>query len=246
MLKEERQKTILEKLNQEDKVLTAELCRLLNVSLDTVRRDLNELEEEGRLIKVHGGAISRSYSIPFQQQHIYKQEEKALIAAKAVELIEEGMDIFLGGGTIMLELAKLIPEKIKLKIFTISPLVALEITQRTGMNVELLGGTVFRESYICTGAEVIRKFSEIKADLSFLGTNGISVNSGVTEKDYEVALVKKAMIASANKNVVMSLSERIGEEKKFKVCNNTEIDYLISELPLDKAWNKFPENICRL
>src|SRR5690606_25015871 len=111
MLKEERQKTILEKLNQEDKVLTAELCRLLNVSLDTVRRDLNELEEEGRLIKVHGGAISRSYSIPFQQQHIYKQEEKALIAAKAVELIEEGMDIFLGGGTIMLELAKLIPEK---------------------------------------------------------------------------------------------------------------------------------------
>lgn len=231
MLKEERQKIILEKLNQENRVLTTELCSILNVSLDTVRRDLNDLKEEGKLIKVHGGAISRNYNIPFLQPLVYKQQEKIVIASKALDLLEDDMYVLLGGGTIMLELAKILPERKKIRIFTVSPLVALEITQRTSIPVELIGGTVSRESYICIGGSVISKLGDISADICLLGTNGFSVSAGITENDYEVSLVKRSMLAASSQNVIMCLSERVGEEKRFNVAGISEADYFITELP---------------
>lgn len=247
MLKEERQNIILDRLNLHNKVLTTELCKVLNVSLDTVRRDLNGLKNEGKLIKVHGGAISRNYQIPFQQKKVFKKEEKAVIAGKALKLIQADMDVFLGGGTIMLELARLLPESLPVRIYTISPLVALEISQRTKIKVVLIGGTVARESYICTGAQVAFQIMEIKADICFLGTNGISVKEGITERDYEAAQVKKAMVNAAAKVAVMAISERIGTNQKFQVCPVTSIDYVISDISPDhKNWKNFPATICFL
>jgi DeoR/GlpR family transcriptional regulator of sugar metabolism len=230
MLQEERHNFILQQVNLHNKVLASDLSRLLNVSLDTVRRDLKELGKNGKVVKVHGGAISANFHYPFQQQEVYAQSEKKRIAEKALTLIKDDMVLLTGGGTVMLELARIIPENLKGTFFTVSPLVALEVAQRSTVNVILLAGRLSRNSYICTGSTVISQLSEVRVDLCFLGTNGLSLNEGVTDHDWEVVQVKKAMLRSADKIALLSISEKLGTIQKMQVCNLKAIDYLITEL----------------
>lgn len=233
MLQEERQNLILQEINLHNKVLSSDLCILLDVSLDTIRRDLAELEKNGKIIKVHGGALSKNFHHPFQQPAIYAKEKKKEIARKAVALIQDGMSILAGGGTIMLELAKMIPENLKGTFFTVSPLVALEVAQRSSIDVILLAGKLAPNAYVCTGSTVISQLSEIQVDLCFLGTNGISIHGGVTDYDWEIVQVKKALIKSSKKLTLLSIAEKLDTNHKLQVCNLNSIDYLITELAPD-------------
>src|SRR5688500_15565706 len=113
MLQEERHNLILQQINAHHKVIASELCSMLNVSLDTIRRDIKELERRGKLVKVHGGAISPLFNQPFQQPEVYAQQEKRELAKKALTLIRDGMTFLAGGGTVMLELARMLPEQLK-------------------------------------------------------------------------------------------------------------------------------------
>lgn len=142
MLKEERQAYIIHQINLHNKVLSSDLSTQLNVSEDTIRRDLNELAELGKVIKVYGGALSKSFQYPLQSLDVYAKESKKLIAKKGLELIQNGMSILAGGGTTMLEFAKMIPESLQCTFFTISPLVALELSERTNADVILIGGCI--------------------------------------------------------------------------------------------------------
>lgn len=233
MLQEERQNLILQEINLHNKVLSNDLCILLDVSLDTIRRDLAELEKNGKIIKVHGGALSKNFHQPFQQPAIYAKEKKKEIARKAVAFIQDGMSILAGGGTIILELAKMIPENLKGTFFTVSPLVALEVAQRSSVDVILLAGKLAPNAYVCTGSTVISQLSEIQVDLCFLGTNGISIHGGVTDYDWEIVQVKKALIKSSKKLALLSIAEKLDTNHKLQVCNLNSIDYLITELEPD-------------
>ena len=240
MLQEERQNLILHQINVHHKVLNNDLCKLLSVSLDTVRRDLTELEKGGKLVKVHGGALSNTFHQPFQQPDVYAKEKKIEIARKALSLLQDGMMILTGGGTIMLELARMIPENFKGTLFTVSPLVALEVAQRSTAEVILLAGKLSRNSYICTGATVISQIAEIKVDLCFIGTNGLSLNDGITDYDWEVVQVKKEMIKSARKTALLCISEKLDTVQNLQVSKLHTIDYLITELqPTDQKLRKY-------
>jgi len=233
MLQEERKNIILQQINLHNKVLSNDLCILLNVSLDTVRRDLTELENNGKLIKVHGGAISKTFNQPFQQAAVYAQEKKIEIAKKALSLIQNGMSILTGGGTIMLELARMIPEELKGTFFTVSPLVALEVAQRSGIDVILLAGQLAPNSYICTGSSIISQLSEIEADICFLGANSLSPQKGLSDYDWEIVQVKKALIRSSKKIALMSIAEKLNTDQKLQICKLSAIDVLITELEPD-------------
>ncbi|MFO7256259.1 MAG: DeoR/GlpR family DNA-binding transcription regulator [Bacteroidota bacterium] len=240
MLQEERQRFILQRINLHHKVLTSDLCQLLNVSLDTVRRDLTELERKGKLVKVHGGALSNMFHYPYQQPEVYAREEKIAIARKALSLIKDGMVILAGGGTVMLELARLFPENLKGTFFTVSPLVALEVTQRSTVEVILLGGRLARNSYICTGSSVVSQLAELRADLCLMGTNGIALKEGITDNDWEVVQVKKAMVRCAESTAVLTISEKLGTAQRMQVCPLSSIDHLITELrPEDERLKEF-------
>src|SRR5690606_16885384 len=134
---------------------------------------------------------------------------KIEIAKKALSLLNDGMSCLVGGGTVMLELARMIPENLKGVIFTVSPLVALEIAQRSSVDVILISGRLARDCYICTGSIVISQLSEINVDLCLLGANGISLKGGFTDSDWEVAQIKKAMLKSANKTAILCISEKL-------------------------------------
>ena len=230
MLSEERHQYILAQLARRNRVVVSELCATLKVSLDTVRRDLKELEKAGKLLKVHGGAVAPDFHFPYQQAEVYARHEKQHIARKAMRLIEDGMTLLAGGGTVMLELARMIPENLKGTFFTVSPLVALEVTQRSRVEVILLAGRLLPDSYICTGSTVVAQLSGIRADLCLMGANDLSIADGLTESNWEVAQVKKAMLRAANKNAILCLSEKLGTSQKIQVCKSSELDILITEL----------------
>lgn len=230
MLKKERHNFIVRQINLHNKILSSDLSGQLKVSEDTVRRDLNELAIEGKLLKVHGGALSRSYHFPFTGVDVYALDAKKAVAFKAAKLIKDGMNILTAGGTTVIEMVKNIPVNIKATIFTISPLVALELADHQNIEVLLIGGQISKNAHITIGSQVTNFMSEIKADICILGTNGISVESGVTDSDLEVVQVKKAMINVSNKLAVLTISEKLNSEQRMKVCSNNQIHTLITEL----------------
>ncbi|MBU0695676.1 MAG: DeoR/GlpR family DNA-binding transcription regulator, partial [Bacteroidetes bacterium] len=230
MLKKERQTYIMKQINLHNKVLSSDLSQQLDVSEDTIRRDLNELDEAGKLLKVHGGALSKSFHFPFHQNEVYAQESKRQVALKAINLIKEGMVVLTGGGTTMIEMAKLMPEELDATFFTISPLVALELAEHPRLTVILIGGQLSKNAQINIGARVINDLSEIKVDICFLGANGIDFKEGITDSDWEVVQVKKAMIKSTAKVVILSIAEKLNSVQKMRVCGLNQVTHFITDL----------------
>lgn len=244
MLKEERQAYIIHQINIHNKVLSSDLSVQLNVSEDTIRRDLNELAESGKVLKVYGGALSKSFQYPFQEGNVYAKEAKKEIASKAISLIQSGMTILVGGGTSMIELARLVPKDIQCAFFTISPLVALELAEKENLEVFLLGGKLSRNTNVVSGSQVINELSDIKVDLCLLGTNSLSVEEGVTDSDWEVVQIKKAMIKSSQKLGVLSIVEKLNSNQKLRVCQLKDITYLITDLnPKHPSLEEFSKQI---
>jgi DeoR/GlpR family transcriptional regulator of sugar metabolism len=243
MLKNERHAFIIKQINLHNKVLSNQLSAQMEVSEDTVRRDLAELAEAGLLLKVHGGALSKSYHYLMHKSFVYAQEKKQIIARKAVKLIKNGMVVLTAGGTTMIEMIQMIPEKVEATFFTVSPLMALLLAKRPLITVILLGGEIDHAGQITVGEKTVSELSEIKVDLCFLGVNGINAKAGLTEVDWKVAQIKKAMIKSASKLAVSTISEKLDSEHKMHLCNINKIDYLITELdPEDKRLAVFGQN----
>ncbi|UIR55911.1 DeoR/GlpR family DNA-binding transcription regulator [Sphingobacterium sp. SRCM116780] len=244
MLKEERQAFIIHQINLHNKVLSSDLSIQLNVSEDTIRRDLNELAENGKVLKVYGGALSKSFQFPFQDGNVYAKEAKKEIAKKAIGLLQNGMTILAGGGTTMIELARLVPDSLQCTIFTISPLVALELAEKPNLEVILIGGKLSRNTNIVSGAQVINELADIRIDLCLLGTNSLSVEEGITDSDWEVVQIKRAMIKCSKNIAILSIAEKLNSNQKMRVAPLKDVKYLVTDMdPQDKSLFDFANNV---
>ncbi len=230
MLKKERQAFILQQLNVHNKVISADLCGQLNVSEDTVRRDLQELSDEGVLLKVHGGALSKSFHFRLQNEPVYHEEEKRNIAEKAVTLISDGMVILLSGGTTIRQLINVLPPTLNATFITISIPIALELMNHPGSDVLFIGNKLNKNTQTAMDAEVVKKLAGIKADICFLGTNSIDVHAGITDSEWEVVEIKQSMVQASDQLVSMAISEKLNVAQRYRVCNIEEVDILITEL----------------
>lgn len=231
MLKKERQAYILHQVNLHNKVLSSSLCTEINVSEDTIRRDLQELAEEGKVIKVHGGALSHSFNdVSFPVNGVYSQNQKKTIAQKAIGLISNGMFVLTSGGTTIMELARSLPPQLKATFISGSIPVILEYMHHPNIEVILIGDKISKNSKITVGSEAIAKIKQMKPDICFLGTNAIDVEHGITDNDWEVVQLKKAMIDSSKKVVCLSIAEKINTVQPIRVCGIDDIDVLITEL----------------
>lgn len=234
MLKRERQSYILQQINLHNKVLSSSLSGDINVSEDTIRRDLIELAGEGKLIKVHGGALSRSFSqVHVRSNGVYSQQLKKTIAQKAIKLISNGMFVLTGGGTTIVEMARILPQELKATFVSGSIAAILEYMDHPHIEVILIGDKISKSSKITVGSEAIAKIRQIKADICFLGTNSLDLQHGITDNDWEVVQLKKAMIESSQKVVCLSISEKINTSQPIQICELNKIDILITELPPD-------------
>lgn len=232
MLKKERQAFILHQVNLHNKVLSSTLSLEINVSEDTIRRDLQELAEEGRLIKVHGGALSPSFNqVYYPSNNVYSHTHKKIIAQKAASLINDGMFVLTSGGTTILELARTLPRELRATFISGSIPAVLEYMHHPTIDVIVIGDKISRNSKITTGADALQKIGQIRADLCFLGINGLDVEHGITDNDWEVVQIKKAMIESARKVICLTISEKLHSVQPIHICNIQKIDILITELP---------------
>lgn len=231
MLKEERHAYILHQVNLHNKVLSSHLSDQIQVSEDTIRRDLAELAQEGKIIKVHGGALSNSFHLGITSKDVYAVEDKKTIALKAVQLIQDGMFVLTTGGTTIAELARVLPKDLQATFITVSLQAAFEYANHPNIEVIVIGDKLAKGSKITVGGEAISKIKMIKADICFLGNNAIDVEDGLTDNDWEVVQVKQAMVRSSKKVVVLSISEKIDASEQLKICDAEDIDILITELP---------------
>jgi DeoR/GlpR family transcriptional regulator of sugar metabolism len=230
MLKQERQAYILHHVNLHNRVFSSDLSVQIHVSEDTIRRDLQELAEKGKIIKVHGGALSTSFHSSFNNGQVYAIENKKTIAQKAASLVKNGMFVLTSGGTTIIELAKCLPADLHATFITGSLPAALEYVHHPHIEVIFIGDKLSKSSQITIGAEAILKIGQIKADLCFLGINALDIEHGLTDNDWDIVQVKKAMIESSAKVVALSISEKINTAQSIKICKCSEIDMLVTEL----------------
>lgn len=230
MLKKERQEFILHQLNLHNKILCADLSNKMGVSDDTIRRDLQELAQHDKLIKVHGGALSKSFHTAFDREMVYNLEDKHIIAQKTAALVQSGMYILTSGGTSILEFAKSLDPNLNATFFTCSLNAAIEFAHHPSIEVVMIGDKVSKDSMLTTGASAVQTIESIQADLCILGINSLDTQFGLSENDWEVVQIKKAMIKASKKTICIGISEKLNSQQKIKVANLNEIDILITEL----------------
>lgn len=241
MLREERHQFIINEVRIRNRVLLTDIAKTLNVSEDTVRRDLNFLSDQGRLKKVHGGAIANSFHLyTYREDQIYAHESKINIATKAAKLLRDGTVLVMSGGTTNLEVARLLPDDLTLTVFTPSLPIAMQLLAHEKIETIFVGGKLSRDAQIAIGAETVRTLAHVKADFCFMGTGNLDVKHGLTEFDWDVVQLKKAMIETAKQVVVLTISEKINSAQRFNVCPVTSVHTLVTELsPNDSILKDF-------
>jgi DeoR/GlpR family transcriptional regulator of sugar metabolism len=231
MLKRERQSLILREVNIHNKVLLADLSEKFGVSVDTVRRDLQELADEDKIIKVRGGALSRSYhAYSYRENDIYAYQEKTIIARKAISLLRDGMLVLISGGSTNQEIARILPHELKATFLTPSLSTATQLLAHPNCETIFLGGLLSSTAKIAIGGEVVTQLSQVRPDLCLMGANAVDAQAGLTESDWEVVVVKRAMVKASHRTAVLAISEKLDSIQKIQVSTWEEVNYLITEL----------------
>ncbi|MGI2293693.1 DeoR/GlpR family DNA-binding transcription regulator [Paenibacillus sp. GXUN7292] len=235
---EERRKKILELLHQEGKVKVVELSKLFAISEVTIRGDLDALEKEGLLERVHGGATSQYrtyYNMNFHDRMETNEEEKRRVAVEAASMINDGDTIILGSGTTPLYVVRELKDKKNIIIITNS----LSVAQEAGHNknikfILLLGGNFNTEYQFTSGDDAISQLGIYKADKLILSSDGVSAEYGVTTYHHLEAELNRQMIARVSKTIVVADYTKIGRASFAHIIGTDKVDCLITNQNANK------------
>ena len=237
MLTSQRKQLILEKLAAEGQVQSKALSAHFAVSEDTIRRDLRELAAEGRLQRVHGGALpASSATVPFAERKSVKMDAKKNVARKGAKLISPGQVGIVDGGTTTSELIAFLPADLRITVVTHSPSIALGLVEHPSIEVILIGGRLYKHSIVTVGAAAIEGIDNIHADLFFMGVTGIHPEAGLTTGDFEEACIKRAFSGRAAETVVLASPEKINTASSFVIGELSLANTIVVEDDTDRAW----------
>lgn len=218
MLTSERKAYIREVLRRDGRVVARALSEELRLSEDTVRRDLRELAREGVLQRVHGGALPASPAVvDYQRRGTIATEAKVQLGCAAARLIGPGQVVFIDGGTTNLQLARALPPTVSATVVTHSPSIAVELANHPRIEVELIGGRLFKHSMVAVGATAINAICRVRPDVFFMGVTGVHVDAGLTTGDAEEAAIKRAISAQSGETVVLATTEKLGAASAFMI-----------------------------
>jgi DeoR/GlpR family transcriptional regulator of sugar metabolism len=230
MLTAERRRSIVQTLERDGKVLASELSKAMNVSEDTIRRDLRELATSGVLQRVHGGALPLTPAIAsFTVRQQQAPGAKAAIARAAVRLIRQNQVIMMDGGTTPLQVAQHLPHDLRATVITHSPPVALALAEHPLIEVIVIGGKLYKHEIVTIGAATVEAFRNIRADLCFLGIGSLHPEVGISTFDLDEAYVKRAMIASSAEVVALTSAEKLGMAAPYIVGPLSDLTHLVIE-----------------
>ena len=230
MLTSHRKRQILSILKQQGQVVAKALSLEMDVSEDTIRRDLRDLAQEGLLQRVHGGALPASPALAdFAGRELLTPEGKVAIGRAAAKMIRLGQVVMLDGGTTARQVARHIPMDMQATIVTHSPTIALELVDHLTLEVILIGGHMFKHSVVAVGAAAIGAIAQIHADIFFMGVTGVHPKAGLTTGDYEEAAVKRSLSQAAAETIVLASSEKLNTASPYVIVSLSDISKIITE-----------------
>jgi len=233
MLTQERKTLILDVVRRDGRVVAKRLAQDLSLSEDTIRRDLRELAAEGRLQRVHGGALPSSPATAnFAGRQALESSAKMAIGRAAARMIRPGQVVFLDGGTTAVQLARHLAPDLKATVVTHSPSIAVELVDHAAIDVELVGGRLFKHSVVAVGANAAEAIARVRADIYFMGVTGVHPETGLTTGDAEEAAIKRLISRQAAETVVLASSEKLGAASPYAVVPLSHISTLVVDVGL--------------
>lgn len=240
MFAEERHRLIGDLVASAGRVSVADLAQQLEITRETVRRDLAQLEQDGLLRRVHGGAVAsgttstaeESLSVRTSLNHA----QKSRIADRAMELLPSGAtSVVLDAGTttelLAQAMASMLPARrtADLLVLTHSVPVAYRISTGGSFQLEVIGGRVRALTSAAIGASTIDEFRALRPDIAFIGANGIHAGFGLSTPDPLEAAVKSAIVACARRVVLLADSSKLGQETLIRFAGLDQIDTLVTD-----------------
>ena len=238
MLAKQRYTKILELLDKDGIVHTAELVKLMGVSSETIRKDLEYLDSQGRLSRVHGGAVPADSGKPadipggyisLQIRNSQNLEQKAAITSKAAGLVSEGQVIALDYGSTSQMMALVLKERFRsLTVVTNSIQNALMLAENPGITIILTGGILIRDEYTLVN-EFSSTLESIHIDIMFMTVTGIDPVIGCTDQRLSEIRIQNQMHRSATRTIVLADSTKFGKASLLKICPVEEVDTIVTD-----------------
>ena len=230
MLKEERQALILNQLHTSGKVVVSRLAAELNVSEDTIRRDLLEMDQKGQVKRVFGGAIPLERPVMgFFDRETADIELKQKLAKKALDFLEPGQLVAIDGSSTNLQLSKNIPDDLKLTVLTNSYSIAHVCAMKEQTDVILLGGKLLKDSMLSVGETACAQAAVYHPDLCFMGVFAVHPEYGMTIPYPDEVGIKRQLILSANRVIALVNPVKLNTVSRYQVCGMEAFTTLISD-----------------
>jgi DeoR family transcriptional regulator, aga operon transcriptional repressor len=233
----DRLSSILELVSRNGSVSVTDLADGFGVSLATIRRDLQLLNEQRLVARTHGGAVARGvvYELPLRYKAARRQDEKRRIGAAAAALVPEGATVGLTGGTTTAEVAHALAELPGLTIVTNALNLASELAVRRNLKLVVPGGVARPESYELVGPLAEASLARLNLDFVFVGVDGIAVDTGCTTHHEVEAYTNGALIARARRVVVVTDRSKLGRVAFARMCALEAVDEVITDELADRA-----------
>lgn len=235
MYPQERQQAIVELALNAERVAVADLAERFDVTSETIRRDLETLDRRGILRRVHGGAIVTE-RLSLVESTLADREpahaaQKNRIAQAALAHLPGGADgsVILDAGSTITRLAALLRAGSAGTVVTNSLPAATQLAGLEQVSVQLLGGRLRGITQACVGPEPLARLANLRCDVAFIGTNGLTPRYGLSTPDHDEAAVKRAMIAAARKVVVLADSSKVGTDLLVSFAPSAALDVLITD-----------------
>lgn len=218
MLAAQRKDHLLTLLDRDGRVVAKAVADDLGVSEDAIRRDLRELAEEGKLLRVYGGALPLpTPEPPVRDRTGLATESKERVARAAVATIRPGSTIVLDAGTTTLAMARMLPSGTGVTVITPSPAIALAVAEHSDARVIMIGGELSRHSQVTGGALAMEAIQHLAAETFFLGATGIDPERGLTTGELDDAATKRALASRCTETVMLASEEKIGAVSRYPV-----------------------------
>jgi len=242
MLKEERQQMILDLLEKDKRVIASNLSQHFNVSEDTIRRDLKELDQKGQVKRVHSGALSVGPPVTsFHYRQNISSEIKVHLAKKTLPFLKEDSTIIIDGGTTNLLLAQQIPLDFRATVITNSPPVAMALELHNNIEVIMIGGTLYKESMVNLGIETFQSLQMMRADTYVTGIYNIDAQMGVSVPTIAEAQIKRIMTEISTETIAIATADKLGTISKNIVTPSENLTYLITENAKENVVKEFTQ-----
>jgi DeoR family transcriptional regulator, fructose operon transcriptional repressor len=237
---EERQQSMAELVAQRGRLSVTALAAEYAVTTETVRRDLSVLERAGILRRVHGGAVPAGALTALEtkvgDRDLAHADEKDRIARRAVDLLPpSGGSVVLDAGTTTARLAMSVPRDLQLTVLTNAVPIASRLAGSPSIDLHLLPGRVRSTTHAAVGEDTVEALGRLRADVAFVGTNGLSTGHGLSTPDHAEAAVKRAIVASAHLVVVLVDSSKIGQEHTVRFAELGDVDVIVTDSGIDPA-----------